>query len=985
VSKEIKEIIIDLDRSKYPNISHDDAELIQIEAIEKLNNHMKRVVKEYETFGTRYRPEFETVDEANKELGKEKKLKEFEFMSFGHFRRRHEAIALLGERGSGKSNFLVNLKSILGEKDFSYLKILDPTLFEDRQNIIVAIISMIKDKVMDYRDKENFENNEDVLFEKWQKTLQNLAEGLNLIDDGIGNNPMEKDMWDDARLVMQKGLKASKSGYGFERQFHIFLSYTLQLIGKKALILRFDDIDTNPKKGWAVLEVIRKYLTTPHLQIVISGDWKLYSKMVRLQQWQNFKGLIDLDKNYADQKDSVNNLEEQQLTKILQPEYRIYLRTLRHIGADAQYTLLVQNFDGSKTKIEKYLGQGKELHTVTVKDVYLAIFGKVFNLSDNLLENSCSMMMTLPLRTNLQTLRAFEKSVINVDGDKYKIDKIAFMGRFTNVFLTVIDRFDFSYRDFQKLFESSGYSFLTNKLYTFSDKHPELTFDEMITPQVVLEDDKVNLFLLFVYGFVSQSMNENIALFFDWNYRVKLLSKLINLYKNDINTLQEMRMYLDYKKRISTYKVTIKYGGLLIKNDYEDKNTITKSVTNELRAFAYLYSLERQNKVQKPYIALDELEKRIENNYYSENNEKNVFLKLLLSIVLKGVNNKGGKETQVLVSAHYLFGFISNILHNNTVTDLPKVMSYLNILRKFERVDNTNSRISYGDHVYDEETFKKYSNYSLEHEYYGEEDKISSLSKFLIDLKHWKKYFLKKRVLDFTLGQVDDAWNEFETREQKINYVVNAGDYLELQIFVFLNSLLQSIHEKKKILSLEPIVDISAARGYFISNLRKYYKEFEGKIFGEKTTDLKDIIKFVKEKEEINIFEFYLICPLWEYYIDYSYLHIGNVNALNLFTAEKEFSDNEFYSSIFKELVVRTTDDAIEKIHKKRNAKGKSFKEIILDRFEEIDEENMYKINESMYNLIYSVREEFGYKRITKQIINKWITVYQEIKKEKEA
>jgi len=157
------------------------------------------------------------------------------------------------------------------------------------------------------------------------------------------------------------------------------------------------------------------------------------------------------------------------------------------------------------------------------------------------------------------------------------------------------------------------------------------------------------------------------------------------------------------------------------------------------------------------------------------------------------------------------------------------------------------------------------------------------------------------------------------------------------------------------------------------------------KIFGEKTTDLKDIIKFVKEKEEINIFEFYLICPLWEYYIDYSYLHIGNVNALNLFTAEKEFSDNEFYSSIFKELVVRTTDDAIEKIHKKRNAKGKSFKEIILDRFEEIDEENMYKINESMYNLIYSVREEFGYKRITKQIINKWITVYQEIKKEKEA
>ncbi|HID16223.1 MAG TPA: hypothetical protein EYP16_05420 [Candidatus Atribacteria bacterium] len=96
------------------------------------------------------------------------------------------------------------------------------------------------------------------------------------------------------------------------------------------------------------------------------------------------------------------------------------------------------------------------------------------------------------------------------------------------------------------------------------------------------------------------------------------------------------------------------------------------------------------------------------------------------------------------------------------------------------------------------------------------------------------------------------------------------------------------------------------------------------------------------------------------------------------------FLDNEFYSSIFKELVVRTTDGAIEKLQKKNKAKNKSYKEIILDRLDEIDENNMSTMNGSMYKLIYSVREEFGYKRISQQIINKWVEVFEEIKKETE-
>ena len=108
---DISEIIIDLERSKYPNISHGLDELIQQEAIDKLKEHMHAVVEEYDDINRKYIPELNKcpVD-----------IEESCFMAYGHFRRRHDVIALLGERGTGKSNFLVNMKTILGEKNFAF-------------------------------------------------------------------------------------------------------------------------------------------------------------------------------------------------------------------------------------------------------------------------------------------------------------------------------------------------------------------------------------------------------------------------------------------------------------------------------------------------------------------------------------------------------------------------------------------------------------------------------------------------------------------------------------------------------------------------------------------------------------------------------------------------------------------------------------------------------------------------------------------------
>ena len=173
--------------------------------------------------------------------------------------RYHEAITILGERGSGKTSFLLNLETYLNNDKICFLKMLDPTLFESKQNVMLTIITVI----LEYVKSNSHSCNHD--FEKkYKDSLNELADGLNLLD-GIDSEVNHKSIWDDARINFNKGLDSSSDSIEFEFKFNIFIKNTLKYLNKSMFILRFDDIDTNIEKGWPVLEVIRKYLTTKQL------------------------------------------------------------------------------------------------------------------------------------------------------------------------------------------------------------------------------------------------------------------------------------------------------------------------------------------------------------------------------------------------------------------------------------------------------------------------------------------------------------------------------------------------------------------------------------------------------------------------------------------------------------------------------------------------------------------------------------------------
>lgn len=309
-------IVLDMSRSDTGNVGR-EGNLVQIDAQKKLRDLIKDQVEKLEV-PSKLAPERSSFS-----------TKKGFALSYA---RPHNAILIEGGRGSGKTTFLLqaieSMDSNYGayERVGQYLKVLpmvDPTLIETKQNIIVLILSLIETAVEHCTDE----------FGLLDDARQDLAEGLGLLD-GIGHATPYGAEWEDASWVMSRGLEKARKGHSFERRLNLYLERALALLGARAFVLTFDDLDTNFVHGFTILETIRKYLTSPHLVIILSGDLDLYGRLLRQNIYKNFGEQVlktDIDvlgrakENVAG---SVLELEEQYLLKIVPPQHRISMLPL---------------------------------------------------------------------------------------------------------------------------------------------------------------------------------------------------------------------------------------------------------------------------------------------------------------------------------------------------------------------------------------------------------------------------------------------------------------------------------------------------------------------------------------------------------------------------------------------------------------------------------------------------------------------------------
>ena len=231
----------------------------------------------------------------------------------------------------------------------------------------------------------------------WEEQLRSLAEGLPTLD--TMEPSFEK--WQDADYIMKSGLKRVKGARDLARNFHDLLKCALKILDKKVFLIALDDIDVDFLKGWPVLETLRKYLTTPLIITLLSGDFDLYSMAIRKQQWKNFGRPLLVNEGDKLERlkafDSlVTQMEGQYIQKVLSPNNRIYLKTL-----------LEKKFEGKgyvDINIDARSSTSNE--SINIEDAYkeqLKVLGIVNPLEREVYVN---FLLGLPIRTQIRLLTA---------------------------------------------------------------------------------------------------------------------------------------------------------------------------------------------------------------------------------------------------------------------------------------------------------------------------------------------------------------------------------------------------------------------------------------------------------------------------------------------------------------------------------------------------------------------------------------------------
>lgn len=671
--------------------------------------------------------------------------------------RYHEAITVLGNRGSGKTSFLLNLESYMdaSSSSIAFLKILDPTLFESKQHVLLTVITRIINFIEERKEKQELNHKCE---QQFNKSLENLADGIGLLD-GIDDNTNHKSIWDDSRINFSKGLTCSKKGLNFEEDFKTFIKDALLYLKKTMFIIMFDDIDTNVEKGWPVLEVIRKYLTVLEVQVIISGDWALFSKLVRINQLTNLKGLKDIEEecnceNRYSYLESLDILEEQYLTKILKPENRIILRSLEEIVNKKELNLQLYNDQ-----------------IIKIENAYRNLFNYSLALINNTAFNNFkAIFFTLPLRSNIQLLNAFYKQ------QSYE----SFIDDLGRQFLTHLTRYNISMYDLYSFKDKSLIYKYLKKSLEIQALQKDIKFQELLSlsSYEINERQERNILFYVLKSTVTATINKNKSLLFEWMFRIELFK---HSYEDKISLEQDLN-YLGYGTLTSARDFAQRLNG------YSEK--FLKDYTQ-----GYIGVYKDQSKMRSK--SYQHLEQELSKN----DNSALVIINLMFSQVTR----HNTSQVDMFGSIYYLLGAISEILA--LPNDSSALRQYFNDRARISTVypyseDNHQTTIFFSEMS---KTKKTISNKLIE-DFEIWLDKKDQVKEFPLDI-------LEKTITDFLLFQ-----EKMPQVQSFAEYITLQSIYF---LRALLGATSENISENE-IITFQRIKNIEHAKRMLNSAIKKY-------------------------------------------------------------------------------------------------------------------------------------------------------------------
>ena len=221
-----------------------------------------------------------------------------------------------GERGSGKTFFMNNISQEQA-KGYELLDVIDPTLLNETpetrstEAFCAVLIAHLHQHVCEMLNRIPT-TSPDLYFSKFRE----VAEALGSMQAANEDNGI------DAIYTNQNALH-------LEQLLHeYFQIISTRYCEKRILCFRIDDIDMSFANGYYVLEAIRKYLSSPYVVTIVSGDPKLYLHLA----WKKVVSALAVPENkfedserHGEQQAFLRNLAEQYIYKVLPRQNRLDL------------------------------------------------------------------------------------------------------------------------------------------------------------------------------------------------------------------------------------------------------------------------------------------------------------------------------------------------------------------------------------------------------------------------------------------------------------------------------------------------------------------------------------------------------------------------------------------------------------------------------------------------------------------------------------
>lgn len=281
-----------------------------------------------------------------------------------------------GTRGAGKSTFLCaafnGLSEIGKEADcqkLAPLAYIDPSRLENNEIVLLGVLNALKEVV----DKQKRRLRNEESYKAFRENFKKLAGGLSLF--ATDHHPLQHL---DSELFLDHGLTRAGHSKDLRRHFHEVLDCACKLLGAEALLIAFDDADTNAAHAHRVLECIRNYLDTPRIVTLVTGDLELYSLLVRDHFFNNLGHKYDKDDERHQQRvRMVDHLEDQYLLKLFPIQRRYQLRPLGSLLKDStiDYTLAYDDgFDKRTSQValalDELIRRGLRIKNTAILTLY---------------------------------------------------------------------------------------------------------------------------------------------------------------------------------------------------------------------------------------------------------------------------------------------------------------------------------------------------------------------------------------------------------------------------------------------------------------------------------------------------------------------------------------------------------------------------------------------------------------------------------------